>query len=668
MRSAFLASVSLAALAVASAAWAADAPPLVRKAPPPVAPSAYSWTGLYFGVHAGGVSLNDNWFYPADALNSIALAPVSTPLNVSSGGHTATGWLLGAQAGYNYQIKNWVLGVEGEFSWTSLKASNRDPTYPTNINSTNADFLATFGGRVGYAWDRLLVFGKLGLGWVNDSFHDSAATVITSGAPPAPPTTLPAGTYLERSKVNRFGLMTGLGAEYAVTPNWSVKAEYEHIDFGRQRTTFTPTAAGLSPFDEDIRQRADLFKLGVNYKINPSPAGSAPALYMQAPTSPASRLYGGVDYLLWSVKGAPLSVPLVTTGPSSNKNGFLLNSKTTVLYGASAYPASGGNDKQDFPMLSGSRVTLGYWLDDARRLGIEGSGFALQRGSAGFQASSDSTGSPGMRVPVFNNLTYITGGACTPLIPGICIVGPTEDGVPISIPGSLTGSVSVTNTIQLWGADAAAVVPFYHADGLELTAIAGVRYLDLSEKFNLTVNIAGIAGSIYAGQIGTVSDNFDTGNHFYGALLGLRERYNLGRWSVEATERLSLGVNHEVLNVAGFYQDTNAPFAAKSGPYGIFAQPANEGRFTGNAFAVAPEAQVKLGYQLTPSVKLTVGYDFLYISNVIRPTDQINRDIPKGQTFQQDGTVASTSTPGKLFKSTDFYAQGLNVGMSVNLN
>ena len=93
--------------------------------------------------------------------------------------------------------------------------------------------------------------------------------------------------------------------------------------------------------------------------------------------------------------------------------------------------------------------------------------------------------------------------------------------------------------------------------------------------------------------------------------------------------------------------------------------PANGGHFTANGFAAVPQGQVRLGYDLTSWIRVTVGYDALYVSNVIRPGDQINRDIPTGQTFQQDGKPASATSPASLFKTTDFYAQGMNAGVSL---
>src|SRR5689334_3548022 len=94
-------------------------------------------------------------------------------------------------------------------------------------------------------------------------------------------------------------------------------------------------------------------------------------------------LYGSIDYLLWSVKGAPLSVPLVSTGPESVYKGFLLNSSAAILYGAPRAPATGGSDIQDFSLFNGGRLMRGYAIDPVRGIGVEASGFGLQSREAG---------------------------------------------------------------------------------------------------------------------------------------------------------------------------------------------------------------------------------------------------------------------------------------------
>ena len=379
---------------------------------------------------------------------------------------------------------------------------------------------------------------------------------------------------------------------------------------------------------------------------------------------PNARFYGGVEYLYWSFKDAPLRVPLISTGPVSNKEGFLINSGSTILYGAPFSPATGGKDTQALPSASGSRLTLGAWLDDAQRWAVEASAFKLARQEAGYVAASNGQGSPGIRLPLYDEVPYKPGGTCDNANPSACNIGPTEDGFPVAIPNELYGSAVAHNSIELWGADLSGVMKLYSGPGWELSGLAGLKFLSLEEGFGLTDNLNGTNGSFFQGQSGTENDSFKTRNRFYGAGVGLRGRYSYGPFSAELTGRVAIGDSNEMLSVQGYYVDAGASFPTTSGNYGVFAQPGNEGKTTRNNFAVVPEVQLKLGYALTNSIRLTIGYDFLYDSNVIRPGDQINRNIPKGQTFQQDYTATtSTTSPTRLFRTTDFFAHGLTAGV-----
>ncbi len=677
---------ALGVVAASGAAFAADMP--VYKAPV-AAPASYSWTGLYIGGHVGGAWANNDWFFPSDPINSVAQEPTGTPyqhsfpstpagmaaaiatgyqgptvgpFNVSSGSNSASSWLAGAQIGYNYQIKNWVLGVEGEASWTNLKGSNRDPNYP-NINQSETDFVGVLGGRLGYAWDRVLLYGKAGGAWANSQYSVFSNTTFTVNNGTAD--TVTPGMMVDAATVNRFGYMLGAGVEYALTPQWSVKAEYEYLDFGRQRTTLTPVTTIVSPIDEDIRLRVQLATIGFNYKLDPALGAASAAAHplydkIGGLLDHKQRFYGGSEYLLWWVKGAPLSVPLVTTGPESTHEGIIRTSETTILYGAPFAPGTGGNDTQNFSALSGGRLWLGYWLDDAQRFAVEAGGFALQQANADYDVQSNAAGSPGLSIPLYNSFFYMGEGRCNPKEP-TCGTGVGEDRAPDAIPGELAGSIAITNTLQLWGLHANAAVNFIRTPTWDVSALGGFRYLNLSEDFNMYSTITGIGGSSFAGQSGHTDDDFATRNQFYGGLLGLRARGMYGPFSLESTLTASLGVNRETISINGMYQAYG--FFTTSGPYGMFATPANSGTTSSNKFAVVPEARIKLGYDITPSVRVTVGYDFLYWSNVVRPTDQIDRNVVKGEFYQEDRFSTSLAYPERLDKTTDFYAQGVSVGL-----
>jgi hypothetical protein len=404
---------------------------------------------------------------------------------------------------------------------------------------------------------------------------------------------------------------------------------------------------------------------------SPTPTFSDPIGPTICAAAPDPRFYGGVDYMLWWVKGAPLSVPLVSTGPIATTHHGLLGppaengADSTVLYGAGHAPAQGGRNIQDFPPFSGGRLTAGLWLDNDQRFAIEGSGFLLERRGAGYQARSDSNGNPIMGIPVYNTVPYSI---------GTMTIFPGEDSLPFSLPndvnrarqaqGVIIGGIKISNHLQLWGADATGVVNLVRTPSWQFAGLLGFRYLNLSETFNSTSDIEGVSG-FYANQTGVVSDTFQTRNQFYGGILGLRGRYASERFAIDLTVRAALGASHEVQNVWGGFNSMNFPNPGpNSGPEGVFAQPANEGRRWANKFSAVPEAQFKFSYALTSWMQITAGYDFLYYTNVIRPGDQINREIPKGQTFNQADPVVSATSPTILFKTTDFFAHGVNLGLN----
>ena len=362
------------------------------------------------------------------------------------------------------------------------------------------------------------------------------------------------------------------------------------------------------------------------------------------------RFYGGLDYLHWWVKGAPLAVPLVSTGPNANSQGFLINSDSTILYGAPQSPAVGGKNVQDFGGFAGGRLTLGYVIDPSQGLAVEASGFGLESRSAGYQTGGTG-GTPlvgnGIRVPLYNAVPYFIG------VPRDAVAA--ENGLPVFIPGILGGQVSATNRLNFWGLDAVGVYELYRAQNWSISALAGIRYLDLTEDFDFSDYFYGTGGA-FLGQSGVASDHFGTRNQFVGPTIGVRGQAGWGPFSLTAMGRLAIGDVVQELNVAGSFNAVG--YTPTSGAQGIFAQPNNSGRRSSNAFAVAPEFQVKLGYDVTPQIRLTVGYDFLYLSDVVRPGDQLDRNLPKGQIFAQGGSAISATYPARLFRDHGFLRAG----------
>jgi outer membrane immunogenic protein len=219
-------------MACSSAAMAADLRRPVYKAPPAGAlPVTYDWTGFYIGGHVGYGWAQNDW------RDAFGLA-VSNPGN---------GFLGGGQAGFNYQIGQFVLGAEGDFSWAGINGGTTALGIPgpgASFN-TNVNWTSTLTGRAGLAFDRWLVYGKGGVAWANSKFSTNNYT-------------FPANVDVTNT---RLGWTAGAGVEYAFAPAWSAKLEYNYLDFGNQSVSFAP---GTST---NIDQQIHEVKFGVNYKF-----------------------------------------------------------------------------------------------------------------------------------------------------------------------------------------------------------------------------------------------------------------------------------------------------------------------------------------------------------------------------------------------------------------
>ena len=232
MKKFFLATVALALVGAAAPALAADlgARPYYQKAPAYAAP-IYNWTGFYIGGHLGGAFSSDNNFS-----------------GLSTGNNSNGRFLGGIQGGYDYQFSpNFVLGVEGQYSWLS---GNVGAVFPGSFAYTNNQRgLGSITGRVGYTWGPGLVYVKGGY-----AYSDNSESVTFFGTPVA------FATNGDHSN----GWTVGLGVEYMFAPNWSAKAEYMYYNFGDARFTAPAALIPTGTFTTDDH----VIKAGVNYRFN----------------------------------------------------------------------------------------------------------------------------------------------------------------------------------------------------------------------------------------------------------------------------------------------------------------------------------------------------------------------------------------------------------------
>jgi outer membrane immunogenic protein len=217
--------LAAAAMALLAAGGARAADVVVEEPLPPEVP-VFTWTGFYVGIQGGYV-----W-------TDLDIDGVTDDVDSLDGG------LFGGYVGYNFQYDSWVFGVEGDFNgvWNDKDFGFGGPP-PLLTVDVGTDWLASIRGRVGYTWDRALIFATGGV-----AFTRATADVTFAGFP----TVSGDQTFT--------GWTLGGGFEYAFTDNWIGRAEYRYYGFDDEDLD---GAGGLGGFDVDTQT----VTVGIAYKF-----------------------------------------------------------------------------------------------------------------------------------------------------------------------------------------------------------------------------------------------------------------------------------------------------------------------------------------------------------------------------------------------------------------
>jgi opacity protein-like surface antigen len=253
----FWAAAALAIVLGGGPTWAADVP-MVFKAPKPLDPPDPPWTGLYGGIHAG-YGWGDKRF----------IDNFPTPDGELDASPSVQGAFGGFQGGFNRQFGRFVLGVEGDFSWSGVKSTFSCFPFGDQVCTAHPEWFASLAGRLGYTWGPNLFYLKGGAALTEDHFTD-VATCAGSQPRSRAGITAACGDGFVANDL-RPGWLVGIGVERFFAPNWSAKVEYQYLDFGSKSVAFTDGANGF--FTEEIHQKINLFMLGLNYHFGPTPSG-----------------------------------------------------------------------------------------------------------------------------------------------------------------------------------------------------------------------------------------------------------------------------------------------------------------------------------------------------------------------------------------------------------
>ncbi len=228
--------------------------------PPPVAPRApavyvptpvpyYNWTGFYIGGNVGAAwqqgNLGDQFGNSFSTSNSLK-------------------GLGGGQVGVNYEFANGVVvGAEAMFDWRFNNNNTSTSTLNAAVGGTapgpasitvNNQWLTTATGKLGYAWDRTLVYAKAGGARVGSSNHSF---------------TTAAGVFNPTVSSSNWGWTVGAGVEYAFWGTWSARVEYDYIGLTNQTFTVTAPQGGFGNNDQFTfnNRNINMVTAGINYKF-----------------------------------------------------------------------------------------------------------------------------------------------------------------------------------------------------------------------------------------------------------------------------------------------------------------------------------------------------------------------------------------------------------------
>lgn len=241
-------------LGTSQIASAADLPVKSMLAPAPI----WSWTGFYAGVHIGA-----GWGTTESTLTGFSVIPPVIPpvaFSLPFSQNNRSGFLGGAQAGYNWQTGWAVLGVQADIAGMDVKGTT--PCLVVLSCTSKSDWLATASGRLGaVVLDRGLIYAKGGVAWLNTT-HTVNLPILAPGTP----------NPLTTKESTTWGWLVGFGTEWMITRNWTAFIEYNYIEFDKKNEAFLINPALTAPFrvnvNADLTNKLSVAKVGANYKFD----------------------------------------------------------------------------------------------------------------------------------------------------------------------------------------------------------------------------------------------------------------------------------------------------------------------------------------------------------------------------------------------------------------
>lgn len=369
----------------------------------------------------------------------------------------------------------------------------------------------------------------------------------------------------------------------------------------------------------------------------------------ECPVTPMRKWYTDAEGLVWWVRSFKTPV-LAAVAPATAPNAVSLGA-----LGAGGAQAIYGGDPIDANPRFGMRVTLGRWLSPC--WAIEANAFYTSPQTDTFAATASQFSNQILSRPFFSANRLV------------------ETSELIGLPGRLDGTIGIETWSQLYGGELNLRRRIWDTPTSRLHVLGGYRFVRLEERVTIEESVTVLDGPnvprALVGVEGFVTDQFRTKNQFHGGQLGLIYDRNFGRWTLNLTTKVAVGVTQQNSYISG--SSAYSTGATTNLPGGLLALNSNIGSNRRDVFSVVPEIGINIGYDLTDRIRIHAGYSLLYWSSVARPGKQMDRtldenSIPEFTTLRAAAGVAQAPPttqvrPTTRIESEGFWAQGVNFGL-----
>lgn len=391
------------------------------------------------------------------------------------------------------------------------------------------------------------------------------------------------------------------------------------------------------------------------------------------------RFYGSAEWLIWNIENP--SLPSLTTAIPAGIavvpqvdvvdnvpefSGLVFLVPVTV----SSNPNIPDANSVEMGHHNGMRLTGGVWFDDNQDCGFELSGFWLEQLQDTVVITTQNVNN------VFTLDTGITAGV---FITELDTNGQPRriqiDEVPIVIPSRADSTLISKIDTELWGTEANFRRIGFRVGSVSVGGLLGLRYIDFQEDatFQNNVNIDEFAVDaellVDPNEVLPIvflsRDEIRAENRILAPQVGVDIEGSCGRFFYSARGKVAVGANFQELEVFGATV-VATPAGVRGGPGGMFSGPLDQGEHERTRISVVPEINLKLGYALGDWLRLHIGYDALFLNNVLRASNQTSlASLTTQIQVAESSTSVGVDLPVIRLRDADVWIQGINFGAEI---